>query len=185
MRPIILLLPLATLVACSQPEKLPIPVWLDCTWTPDERQALMDAMAAWDRVTMDRLREPRLAFSYRGTRCQEFTANALNDEEMMIFKLAEPTPETEMLDAESQRDCGKNCVVDGYGPHSIMLMTFHLPTGQSYLKYLRAVATHEMGHTLGIAHFSHRPGLMNPILDVLTIQPSDIEALCTLYDCRP
>ncbi len=50
---------------------------------------------------------------------------------------------------------------------------------------LYPVALHEIGHALGIAHYSDGPAIMNPVQSVDDLTQSDVDAIQALYGARP
>jgi len=207
-----LLLPLAAALPTGCGRDLPLDLVIQDTWTGLELDAVEQAVAEWNAVGESRLREPGPMLRTIGRTADAFDIDDLGDEMHVIYRISEPTPDFKELESETGEMYGYGT----YGDVLIVTYLRALPgfcaeesfhelypndDYQEYIeemtpevfreecvKHLRALVLHELGHFLGVAHFTHRPAVMSdsefPDPTIVHLTEADIEAFCIAYDCR-
>ncbi len=203
----------AALIAASGCARdLPLDLYLEDAWTGLELDAVEEAIAEWNDVGESRLAEPGPIFHEAGRTTDTFNVGDLEDSMHAVYRIGEPTPEYMELESEVGEMNGYGTYSD------VLIISFRLPLPwtcaedtfqamtpnddyaaylasvdpaefhENCVRHLRAVALHELGHFIGLAHFTHRPSVMSdsefPDPTITHLTEADIEAFCIVYDCR-
>ncbi len=185
-------LTLALLTAAGCGRDLPLEVFLQDTWEGLELQGVQEAIDEWNTAAGSRLRDPRTVIDVAGRTDDEFDISDLGDSMHAIYRISEKTPEyQELEDAVGG--------MQGYGTYNdVLILTFmvFVPDPEAIPEamagdptaHLRALALHELGHFIGVAHFNHEPGIMNsteyPDPTITHLTDADLAAFCIAHDCR-
>jgi len=202
----------AAVLAAGCARDLPLDIFLEDAWTGLELDAVEEAIAEWNAVAETRLSEPGPVFNQAGRTADTFNLDDFQDAMHVIYRIGEPTPEYMELESKVGEMDGYGTYSD------VLLVAFKMPRpwtcseesfremrpDDDYAEYLagvdpaefhencvadlRAVALHELGHFIGLAHFTHRPSIMSdsefPDTVITHLTDADIEAFCLVYDCR-
>lgn len=187
------LLALALQVGCGR--DIPIDIWVsDADFDEAEEGALLAAMDSWERATdLD-------IFTYRGrVAWGEFNWEDFGDDIHGIYKIRPDSYEVRYIHAATGGNFG------GYGTYGDVLLNIDAevawsdaaPNGphtcyevertreECHLFNLQDLATHELGHFIGLSHLPGRHAIMNPALYGLVYPTEvDIEAFWNVYYYR-
>ncbi len=167
------------LAACGRPDELPLPIYVEDSWSDEETAQIRLAIDEWNAVAAAHLKEPQLLLDYRGRIHDAFEPEDFGDDIHVIYRIGSPEQVPEFLRSEPP---------GGYGTFGdILLFTFNLcPDCDQYPDFLRIVSLHELGHFIGLPHLEHRPAIMKPGWDDRTehLTEGDIEAFCIAYECK-
>jgi len=201
---------LAFAAGCAR--DLPIDIALEDSWTGLELEAVEQAIDEWNTVAGALLDPPGPVLENIGRTEDRFDIDDLQDAMHVIYRIDEATPEYMELESEVGEMNGYGTYSD------VLIITFRLPLPwtcteeafhrmlpdddyEEYLAsvdpaewkencvaHLRAVALHELGHFIGLAHFTNKPSVMSdsefPDATITHLTEADLEAFCITYDCR-
>jgi len=187
------LLALALLIGCGR--DIPIDIWIsDADFDEAEEASLFAAMDSWERVTgLD-------IFTYRGrVAWGEFSWEDFGDDIHGIYKVRPDSYEVRYVHETTGAGFG------GYGTYGDVLLNLDAEDvwrnemadelfgcygvwhtrEECHLLNLQDLATHELGHFIGLSHIPGRRAIMNPELyGLLYPTEVDLEAFWNAYSFR-
>ncbi|MEK7516346.1 MAG: matrixin family metalloprotease [Patescibacteria group bacterium] len=173
--------------------KLPLHVWISDEFDDEEAEAILLGMDAWERATNLHI------FVYHGRWYDQFNWEDLGDDAHVVYKLHDASYEYRYL------SCHGNDDLAGYGTYGDVLIALDYweafrdedPDGivygngleftrnAFYLRLLRELATHELGHFIGLMHNPDKGAVMYPFdNDILFPTALDMEAFWSVYYYR-
>jgi hypothetical protein len=167
---------------------VPVPYWVDSRFTPREAEAVCAAFAQWQHDSGS-----RVTFTYMGT---IVTSDASSDDSRnVVVRSAEPLPrnrgETIAITVRRQRENVSGASGDGVYSDVDIVVDFSgrmawSTTGETGAYDLQSVATHEIGHLLGLDDVSDPAQVMCRIQEPGQIgrrylRSGDLEGLAQAY----
>jgi len=168
----------AALAVAACGRELPQDIYIDSSWSPEETAIIEASIVEWNELSRTHLKDPRPVLAYRGRFTDEFQSADFGDDFHVIYRIGRLDQVPEFL---------RDDPPGGYGSYGDMLIfTFNICEGcDEYYDNLRTVALHEIGHFLGLSHYEHRAGIMQPgNYDVKHLQAADVEEFCCVYECK-
>lgn len=183
-------------LGCNPYQELPVPLYFDQTFSPLERGAIMGALDEWNKKARPRLRHETDIFFYRDDISTFVNQSSIDRDKRIIFNVAPDTVCPPLHICEEKSGYGTFGFIFLFTPEMQNKVISRTESGEinfdyvAYFRKVRSVSIHELGHLLGLMHFSHLPGIMNKKVPLGTeerpfdLTEADLEAFCLIYECR-
>jgi len=164
----------------------PYTFYVESSFSDAELDQILWAFDKWNEAIaqVEDVSGPVLIYGGRVT--DDFTVEDLNDGRHVIYRVTEQPRAFRDVDGQGGQYTG------GHGvDEDIHVMQYNFADWDEalWMRMLQVIVLHELGHTpFGLMHFTHRQGIMNPVISKETFQfpritKADMEQFCIAHGC--
>jgi len=174
---------------CRGKGQWPIKIYTDPSFAPVEHATVLQAIDVWNSQTLAARRDKEQIFEYVGLVPDQLDETDPSDGLCVIYNVGEVTGREywgKLTDDKPQDYAGFNVGNDAV----VATFVFKENDEFEYSATVAVVATHELGHLLGLGHIEDEPAIMYPYVTLLVdadgkpiLTEADLKAFCGIYDC--